>query len=213
MPIICIDSVKLQVILKSDVLFPPNLKDSVTIHQKSFLIFKFLCKYVVCYISLTTQRLEVRMNQHIPSTICTNKLDCSALSSNQNSSSIIAQHLLDNPVCAAAYNPAMFIILENLTSYIHLCSRPSSLQNSYLHCTYKRNFTHYFYLILNSTKPNFVCEENNITCTTSSGLQWTFFSLSYLCSLPHQYAFWWSIPHVCFLITTCLSWKFFSDET
>ena len=34
----CFNSVKLRVILKSNVLFPPNLKDSVTALQKSLLI-------------------------------------------------------------------------------------------------------------------------------------------------------------------------------
>ena len=49
----CFNLVKLWVILKSDVLFPPNLKDSVNVFQNGYLIHKFSFKYVVCNIKLS----------------------------------------------------------------------------------------------------------------------------------------------------------------
>ena len=52
-------SMKLQVILKSDMLFPLNLKDNVTAFQKSSLIYKFSCKCNVCYIGHMTQRVQI----------------------------------------------------------------------------------------------------------------------------------------------------------
>ena len=63
--------------------YPRLVSKTVTIYQKVFLFIRFLCKYDVGYIGRTTQRLDVRMNQHIPSTISTNTLDYPAVSSNQ----------------------------------------------------------------------------------------------------------------------------------
>ena len=50
------------------------------------------------------------MNQQILTTIRTNILECSVISS--NSSSVIKRHLLYDPAYAAAYNYKMFTILE-----------------------------------------------------------------------------------------------------
>ena len=112
----CFNSIKLQVILKSNVLFSPNIKDNVTVFLKSSLIFKFSCKGDVCYIGHTTQRLDISIKQHIPSNIHTNTSGYTVVPSNQNSSSSIARNQLDNPDCAAAYKLMMFTILANLNN-------------------------------------------------------------------------------------------------
>ena len=62
---LCFNSVKLRFVLKSDMLFPLNLNDSVPIFQKRFLIYKFICKCDISYIRRTTQRLDIRIRQHI----------------------------------------------------------------------------------------------------------------------------------------------------
>ena len=114
----CFNFLKLRVVLKSDVLFLLILK-TVTIFQKTFLIYKFTCKCDVCYIGRITQRLDIRMNQYISSHIRGNTLNYSAVSSNQNPPSAIARHILDNPACAAAYNPTIFSILESSSNELH----------------------------------------------------------------------------------------------
>ena len=108
-----LNSVKLWVILKSDVLFPPNFRDNVTVFQKRSHICKFSYKCDVCYIGHTLQRLDIQINQYTPSNICTNTLGYTASPSNQNSSSTIAHHLLDNPICVAGNKPRMFTTLVN----------------------------------------------------------------------------------------------------
>ena len=90
-----------------------------------------------------------------------------------------------------------------ITSYIYLSSKSSSLQNTSLHCMHKSNLAHYFCLIqqfLIQPIPNLGHEENNI-CTYSSGLQSIFFWLSFLSAN----IYWWPPLHVYFLIHTCLS--------
>ena len=64
------NSVKLRVVLKSNELFPLNLKDSVTAHQKPSLIYRLTCKCDVYYTGCTNQRLEqtnifFRISEHI----------------------------------------------------------------------------------------------------------------------------------------------------
>ena len=98
----------------------PKHTVSVTIFQKSSLIYKYLYKCDVCYIGCTTQRLDIRMNQQIPSNTSTNTLDYTTASSNQNSFFAIARHLMDNLAVAAAYNSTMFIILEKISKELHL---------------------------------------------------------------------------------------------
>ena len=127
----CFNSVKLRIVLKSDTLFPPNLKDSVTPHEKGYLIYKFKCKCDVCYIGRTTQRLEVRINQHIPSYIRNNNFDHSSPPSNSYSPSTIGRHLLDNPDCAAAYKPEMFSILTSSSNELQLAILEALLINRF----------------------------------------------------------------------------------
>ena len=41
----------------------PNLKDRVTVLQKSSLIYRFTGKCDICYMGRTNQRFEIRINQ------------------------------------------------------------------------------------------------------------------------------------------------------
>ena len=89
----CFNAVSLHIVLKSDVLFPPNLKDSAVMF-KCFSIYKFHCNCDICYIGHTTKRLNIRINQHIPPCICTNNLNHSIVASNLNPASFFGEHLL-----------------------------------------------------------------------------------------------------------------------
>ena len=94
-------SLKLRVVLESNVLFPPNLKDKVTTPQKSYLIYRLT--WAVCYIGRSSQCLEIRINQHIPSSIRTHTSDYITTLSSYNSASAIGSHLLPNQTCASLY--------------------------------------------------------------------------------------------------------------
>ena len=85
----CFSSVKLTVVLKSNVLFLPNLKDSVTSLQRSYLIYRFTCKCDVCYINRTNQCLEISIKQQNPSRIRTHISDYTTSPSSYNSTSAI----------------------------------------------------------------------------------------------------------------------------
>ena len=101
-------------------LFPHNLKDSVTIFQKCFLIHRFICNCNICYIGCISKWVEIRMNQHILLRIQTHISDYTVATSSRNSTSAIASHLLDYPVCTCAYSPTMFPILEISTNELSL---------------------------------------------------------------------------------------------
>ena len=127
-------------------LFPPNLKNSMTIFQKNIFINKFSCKCDACYIGRTSQRLDIRMNLHIPCHIFTATLNYSAMSSNQNPPSAIARHLLDNLASSTAYNPIMFSIIVSSSNELHL-----SILDGFLFTKYQPELyiqKHFYTLIL-----------------------------------------------------------------
>ena len=107
------------------------------------------------------------MNHHIPSNICTNTLDYTTMSSNQNSSSAIGCHLLDNLACIATCNLTMFTILEISNNELHLSILEALLitKHQLALCIQKQFYT--LLLFNNRIGPR---EENIITCTNSSGL-------------------------------------------
>ena len=104
----CFNVVNLCFNLKSNALFSPNLKDSVSMHLKSFLIYEFHSKCNICYISHTIQRLENRIKHVIHSNGLTRWMNFDI----QNLFSSITQHLLDSSLCADTSNLNMFTILK-----------------------------------------------------------------------------------------------------
>ena len=179
-------------------------------YRKSHLIYKFLWKCDICYIGCTIPRSKLRINQHIPLAVHTNNFNYSAVSSNQNSTSAIAQHLLDNPMYSTAYNLRVFCILKNWTNELHLSVFKALLITKFWLVLCKQNKFYKLLLfnttVLNSTTPNRVCEENKIICTNSFGLQWYFFLFSFLPSPPQGFSMVTNPVH--FLSTTCLSLYF-----
>ena len=99
--------------------FLPNLKDSVSLHHKSFLIYKFQYKHDVCYIGHTTQIFEDSIKQHVPLTIWSHSLTSPTRSHNQNALSTTIQHLLANPWGISAYNISMFSIQDTAGTNQH----------------------------------------------------------------------------------------------
>ena len=111
----CSYSVKLYVVLKSDLLLPPNLKDSMTILQKSFLICKLLYKCLLYRLHDAGVRHQ-NISTH-PFSYSHQYLDL--LYSIKQSNSTL-RNLLDNPTCAVTYNLFIYSILESCSNELHL---------------------------------------------------------------------------------------------
>ena len=186
------NSVKLQVVLEPDVLFPQSQKQWA-VFQKSSLNYKFSCKCDVCYIVCTTQRLDIRMNQHIPLNIHTNISNYTAEQSNQNSSSTIVHYLLGNLACAAAYRPTMFTILRTSSDELQLSILEALLIMKHKPKLYIPKQFYAPLLFNNLIEPH---KENIITHASSSGL--LYFLNQFSSFLPSR-LFWWSLSNVYFL--------------
>ena len=105
----CFISVKLRVVLKSKVLFSPKSQRQCDCSsKKSSLVYLFTCKWDIYSLGRTNQRLEVRINQHIPLSIRTHTSDYTTTPSSYNSTSAIGRYLRSNQTCTCVYNPTMF---------------------------------------------------------------------------------------------------------
>ena len=87
---------------------PSIQKDCVPATRKSFVVYEFTCQCDSGYVGRTTQRLEDRIKQHVPSNI-RNKThpqreqppwSCKSQITTKTCDSAIGQHLLENPDCA-----------------------------------------------------------------------------------------------------------------
>ena len=101
-------------------LLPPNLKYSVTILQRTSLNHWFTPKCDICCIWRIEQRLEIRINQHIPSSIRTLTSDLTRTPRSYNSTSDISRHLLATLTRACVYSPNMVTILETSANKMQL---------------------------------------------------------------------------------------------
>ena len=67
----CYTDVRLRVVLTSNSILPTARKDEIPIHQKSNVVYKFSCHCNKWYIGKTTQRLQSRIEDHVPRCIRT----------------------------------------------------------------------------------------------------------------------------------------------
>ena len=97
-------------------------------HTKSSVIYEFTCQCDSGYVGRSTQRLEDRIKQYVPSSI-RNKdrpqreqppRSCKSKITTKTCDSAIGQHLLENPDCAKNYNDDMFRIIDKARSSFHL---------------------------------------------------------------------------------------------
>ena len=97
-------------------------------HKKSSVIYEFKCQCDSGYVGRTTQRLEDRIKQHVPSSIRNKSRpqreqpprSCRSKIKTKTCDSAIVQHLLENPDCAKNYNGDMFRIIGKARSSFHL---------------------------------------------------------------------------------------------
>ena len=87
------------------------------------------------YVGRTTQRLQDRINQHIPKSIKTGhqqqkfqpQRNCKKTSTEINCDSAIGQHLLQNKTCANNFNTNQFSILAKARTQFHLSTLEATL--------------------------------------------------------------------------------------
>ena len=124
----CFGSVLVRTIFSSRTVLPSSTKDRLPIHNKSNVVYKFVCHCDQWYVGRTTQRLRNRIVQHVPRKILKNKniiIEPTKTSKNANNDdwknkSAIKLHLLENNICRQNYQDERFNIITNGRTDFHL---------------------------------------------------------------------------------------------
>ena len=82
-----------------------------------YIIYKFVCRCNSTYIGMTCQRLEVRVRQHIPSSLLSGRLTSGH---SQAMDSDIGEHLLTINSCRTSYEDDCFSVLQRARDKFHL---------------------------------------------------------------------------------------------
>ena len=115
----CFPSTKLRVVYNTRTFFSSFQKDVLPTIQSSSVIYKFLCRCGADYVGRTTQRLEVRISQHVPRAIRTHTVSRTSGNS-QAHDSAIGDHLLSIKSCSSRYSDEQFSVLHRARSNFHL---------------------------------------------------------------------------------------------
>jgi len=114
----CFFASNTRVIFKTRTIFPSFKKDVLPITNANSVIYKYNCSCDENYIGRTTQRLDVRMRQHVPlklqNAILTRTSGLSAVES------AIGQHLIENSECARGFGIDRFEILHKASTLFQL---------------------------------------------------------------------------------------------
>ena len=120
----CLNAINLRFVLKSNAIITPNFKDSVSMHEESFLIYKFHYKCDICYTGRTTHGFENRIRPYMPLAILSNGLNRWTVSCNQNLPFLTIWHLFDSlhyalitPTCTLFWKS--LIMNEALVDELH----------------------------------------------------------------------------------------------
>ena len=126
----CYCAVKLRTIFSSRTLFAGHVKDRSPIHHIGNVIYKFLCSCDSMYVGRTSQRLHLRMKEHVPPAFLeyTRAQQLGRLSKTKSKSkkttwsslSSIGKHFNDSPSCAVKYDPNNFTVLARGRTAFHL---------------------------------------------------------------------------------------------
>ena len=124
----CFHTVNPRVVYNTRVILPSIQKDCVPTHQKSLVVYEFSCRCEARYVGRTTERLEDRIKQHVPTSIRKKThiereqppRGCKTRNAQNKCVSAIGQHLLENPECAKMYNDDKFWIIGQARSSFHL---------------------------------------------------------------------------------------------
>ena len=100
--------------------------DALSPHLINSVIYKYSCSCVSDYIGRSSNRLDLRIKQHLPACILNLELKRGQFVNTSRSS--IADHTINNSECVADFNVDRFSILSRSYSLYHLYVR--SLQTS-----------------------------------------------------------------------------------
>ena len=124
----CYGAVDPRVIFSTKKILPAVHKDVLPTTQQSMIVYQYVCRCDCRYVGRTTQRLQDRINQHIPKSIRTGhqqqkfqpQQNCKKTLTEINCDSAIGQHLLQNKTCANNFNTNQFSILAKARTQFHL---------------------------------------------------------------------------------------------
>ena len=135
----CYDTVKTNVIFTTTQLLPATRKDVLPALEQSNVVYEYKCHCDCGYVGRTTQRLQDRINQHVPRFLRTrvsrprkksplthpHPLKAEAEQAKAMNSAI-GKHLMDNSVCAENYRDDRFRVVGRGRSHFHLCALEST---------------------------------------------------------------------------------------
>ena len=124
-----------RVIFSTKKILPAVHKDVLPTTQQSMIVYQYVCHCDCRYVGRTTQRLQDRINQHIPKSIRTGhqqqkfqpQRNCKKTSTEINCDSAVGQHLLQNKTCANNFNTNQFSILAKARTQFHLSTLEATL--------------------------------------------------------------------------------------
>ena len=129
----CFSAVEPSIVFSTNKLLSATNKDVLPALQKSNVIYQFSCHCDSRFVGRTSLRLQDRIKQHVPKSICSCSSSqkrllptCWCKSSAQTntqslvSDSAIGLHLLQNPTCTQHYDDSRFSILAQGHSPFHL---------------------------------------------------------------------------------------------
>ena len=114
----CYFSAAVWVIFQTRTAFVSMCKDVLPPHHINSVIYKYTCSYGSDYISRTSNWLDQRIKQHLPTCILNLELKRGQLTNTSGSS--IAEHMINSRECVADFNVDWFSILSQSHLIFHL---------------------------------------------------------------------------------------------
>ena len=93
-------------------------KDVLPPHHINSVIYKYTCSCGSDYVGRTSNRLDLRIRQHLPARILNLRLIRGQLANTSGSS--IVEHMINSKECVADFNVDRFSILSRSHSLFHL---------------------------------------------------------------------------------------------
>ena len=135
----CYQAVEPRIIFTTRKILPAIHEDVLPSLQQSMVVYQYACRCDCRYVGRTSQRLQDRINQHIPRCIRSDKRPTKNLPNRECKitstpsvycDSAIGQHLFENKECAEHFNDAQFSILATARSSFHLSVLEATYINS-----------------------------------------------------------------------------------
>ena len=114
----CYFSAAVRVIFLTRTVFVSMCKDVLPPHHINSVIHKYTCSCGSDYIGRTSNRLDLRIKQHLPARILNLELKRGKLVNTSGSS--IADHMINSRECVADFNVDRFSMLSRSHSLYHL---------------------------------------------------------------------------------------------